>query len=141
MKRIIVSGYFNPLHDGHLDMIENARAMGDYVIVVVNNDVQQMLKKGKIILDENTRIRIIKALRVVDEAMLSVDTDPSVCQTLQLIRQKYPDDELVFGNGGDRDSERAIPETAVCQECNIELVFGIAKLVDSSSRINEALGR
>ena len=58
MKRVIVSGFFNPLHGGHIDLIEAARAMGDYLIVIVNNDIHQMVKKGKIILDENNRARL-----------------------------------------------------------------------------------
>ena len=57
MRVVIVSGYFNPLHGGHIDMIEAAAAMGDKLIVIVNNDKQQLLKKGKIILNESNRLR------------------------------------------------------------------------------------
>lgn len=144
MKRVIVSGYFNPLHGGHLDMIEAARQLGDYLIVVVNNDKQALLKKGKIILDEENRLRLIKALRDVDEGILSIDTEPPVIETLKKIRDMYPEDELVFANGGDRDGERAIPETDICHEKGIELVFGVGshEVVkrDSSTRINQATG-
>jgi cytidyltransferase-like protein len=142
VKRIIVSGYFNPLHGGHLDMIEAAREMGDHLIVVVNNDVQQMQKKGRIILDEQNRSRLIGALRHVDEVILSIDQDPPQIQTLHHIADKYPDDELVFANGGDRDSEKAIPEGDVARERNITLVFGVGGTDkrDSSTRINQALG-
>lgn len=144
MKRVIVSGYFNPLHSGHLDMIEAAKSLGDYLIVIVNNDKQQMLKKGKIILDEMNRTRLMNALRVVDEVMLSIDEDPSQIKSLREIALKYPDDELVFANGGDRDGERAIPETDVCKELDIELVFGVGsdEVVkrDSSTRINQETG-
>jgi glycerol-3-phosphate cytidylyltransferase/D-beta-D-heptose 7-phosphate kinase/D-beta-D-heptose 1-phosphate adenosyltransferase len=141
MKIIIVSGYFNPLHGGHLDMIEAAKRMGDKLIAIVNNDVQQMQKKGKIILDENNRTRLVGALRDVDEVILSIDKDPTQIETLQLVANKYPDDELVFANGGDRDSTKAIPETEVCEKNNIEMVFGagVGK-PDSSTRINQALG-
>ena len=66
MKIVIVSGYFNPLHGGHLDMIESAAEMGDRLLVIVNNDKQQLLKKGKIILDERNRLRLMRALRQVD---------------------------------------------------------------------------
>ena len=119
MKRVIVSGFFNPLHGGHLDMIEAAAKLGDSLIVVVNNDQQQLLKKGKIILDEENRIRLIRALRDVDEAILAVDQEPPVIQTLEKIALQYPDDELVFANGGDRDSEKAIPEGDVCRKYDI----------------------
>ncbi|HMR01280.1 MAG TPA: adenylyltransferase/cytidyltransferase family protein, partial [Candidatus Gracilibacteria bacterium] len=65
MKIVIVSGFFNPLHGGHLDMIEAAAKMGDKLIVIVNNDVQQVMKKDKVILSEENRIRLIRALRDV----------------------------------------------------------------------------
>jgi glycerol-3-phosphate cytidylyltransferase/D-beta-D-heptose 7-phosphate kinase/D-beta-D-heptose 1-phosphate adenosyltransferase len=142
MKRIIVSGYFNPLHGGHLDMIDTAATMGDNLIAVVNNDVQQIQKKGKIILDQDNRMRLLKALRDVDEVILSVDQDPTQIKTLEMIAKKYPDDELVFANDGDRDSEQAIPEGDICRQYNIEMVFNISGKgkVDSSTRINQALG-
>lgn len=144
MKRIIVSGYFNPLHGGHLDMIEAAKALGDYLIVVVNNDVQQLQKKGKIILDQDNRARLMGALKHVDEVLISIDQDPTQIQTLHHLADKYPDDELVFANGGDRDSDKAIPETETAHERNIALVFGVGSDAvikrDSSTRINQALG-
>lgn len=142
MKIVIVSGFFNPLHGGHLDMIEAAAQMGDKLIVVVNNDEQQILKKDKVILSEENRARLIGALRCVDEVMIAIDTDPPVIKTLEKIAQKYPNDELVFANGGDRDSEKAIPEGDVCRKYNIEMVFGVGgtEKADSSTRINQALG-
>lgn len=146
MKVVIVSGYFNPLHGGHLDMIEAARELGDKLIVVVNNDKQQVLKKGKVILDEENRLRLIGALRAVDEAVLSIDEEPPVINTLEMIAQRYPDDELIFANGGDRDSDKVIPETDICNQYGIKTVFGIGTDVrglvkpDSSTRINQALG-
>jgi glycerol-3-phosphate cytidylyltransferase/D-beta-D-heptose 7-phosphate kinase/D-beta-D-heptose 1-phosphate adenosyltransferase len=146
MIRVIVSGYFNPLHGGHLDMIEAAQELGDELIVVVNNDKQQILKKGKIILDEENRSRLMRALRGVDEVILSIDEDPTQIRTLEMIAKKYAQDELVFANGGDRDSERVIPETEVCNRFGIKTVFGVGTHVrglvkpDSSTRINQELG-
>lgn len=142
MKVVIVSGYFNPLHGGHLDMIEAAAKMGDRLIVVVNNDEQQVVKKGKIILQETNRARLMRALRVVDEVVISIDKDQTQIETLGFIASQYPDDELVFANGGDRDSEKAIPEAEVCHANGIELVFGVGgeNKADSSTRINQALG-
>ena len=146
VKRVIVSGFFNPLHGGHLDMIEAAAKLGDSLIVVVNNDQQQLLKKGKIILDEENRIRLIRALRDVDEAILAVDQEPPVIQTLEKIALQYPDDELVFANGGDRDSEKAIPEGDVCRKYDIEMLFNVGFDIrgfvkpDSSTRINQETG-
>lgn len=142
MKIIIESGFFNPLHGGHLDMIEAGAKMGDKLIVIVNNDEQQVIKKGKVILTELNRARLIGALRDVDEVFISIDTDPTVIKSLEAIAQKYPDDELVFANGGDRDSEKAIPEGEVCHKYNIEMVFGVGGMdkADSSTRINQAMG-
>jgi cytidyltransferase-like protein len=141
MKRVIVSGFFNPLHGGHLDMIEASAEMGDYLIVIVNNDHQAVLKKGKVILDEDNRMRLMKSLRVVDEVILSVDEDPTQIKTLQVVAEKYFEDELIFANGGDRDSKKTIPETEVCEKYGMEMRFdaGVGK-PDSSTRINQALG-
>ena len=142
MKVVIVSGFFNPLHGGHLDMIEAAARMGDKLIVVVNNDIQQVIKKDKIILNEQNRARLIGALRVVDEVVISVDEEPPVIRTLRMLAEQNPNDELIFANGGDRDSEKAVPETDVCREYGIEMVFGVGgdNKADSSTRINQALG-
>jgi cytidyltransferase-like protein len=146
VKIVIVSGYFNPLHGGHLDMLDATKAMGDKLVVIVNNDQQQLLKKGKIILDEENRIRLVSSLRVVDEVLLSVDSDPGQSMSLRLIRSKYPDDELIFANGGDRSSTQSLPmnEAEACRECGIQTIFGVgSELVekrDSSTRINQATG-
>ena len=72
-RAAIVSGYFNPLHIGHLDMMEAARGLADALVVIVNNDAQQVLKKGKVITSEADRLRIVEALRVADAAMVAVD--------------------------------------------------------------------
>jgi glycerol-3-phosphate cytidylyltransferase/D-beta-D-heptose 7-phosphate kinase/D-beta-D-heptose 1-phosphate adenosyltransferase len=142
MKIVIVSGFFNPLHGGHLDMIEAAARLGDQLIVIVNNDVQQVIKKGKVILDQRNRARLLGALRDVDEVMIAVDDDPTVIESLRAVAQKYPDDELVFANGGDRDSEKVTPETEICHEYAITMLFGVGgtEKADSSTRINQALG-
>ena len=123
-------------------MIEAGAALGDKLVVIVNNDVQQIQKKGKVILDEVNRMRLIGALRDVDEVVLSIDQDPTQIKTLEMVALKYPDDELVFANGGDRDSEKVIPEGDVCRQYNIEMMFGIGGVekADSSTRINQALG-
>jgi glycerol-3-phosphate cytidylyltransferase/D-beta-D-heptose 7-phosphate kinase/D-beta-D-heptose 1-phosphate adenosyltransferase len=123
-------------------MIEAAAKLGDKLIVIVNNDVQQVMKKDKVILNEQNRARLLGALRAVDEVVVAIDEDPTVVRTLQYIAEKYPNDELTFSNGGDRDSEKAIPEAEVCHTYNIELLFGVGGVekADSSTRINQALG-
>ena len=147
MKVVIVSGYFNPLHGGHLDMIEAAKELGDHLIVVINNDKAQLIKKGKVILDEGNRMRLVRSLKPVDEVLLSIDEDLGQALTLRMIRELYPNDELIFANGGDRDpSKHGLPETETqaCVECNIKTVFGVGshevEKRDSSSRINKATG-
>lgn len=146
MKVVIVSGFFNPLHGGHLDMIEAASKLGDRLVVIVNNDKQQLLKKGKIILDEDNRTRLLRALRDVDEVVLSIDEEPPVIKTLEFLAKQYHGEELVFANGGDRDSDKVIPESDVCKKYGIELKFGVGTDIrglvkpDSSTRINQELG-
>ena len=142
MRIAIVSGFFNPLHGGHLDMIEAAAALGDRLIVIVNNDLQQMLKKDQVILDEDNRARLLGALRFVDEVRIAEDTDPTVVQSLKRIRDDHPDDELIFANGGDRDSDLVTPEAEICETTNITMAYGVGgtSKADSSTRINQALG-
>ena len=144
-RAAIVSGYFNPLHIGHLDMMEAARALADALVVIVNNDAQQVLKKGKVITTETDRLRIVNALRVADSALVAVDEDGSVAASLEAIHAAYPGIDLVFCNGGDRSPDGdAVPsaEVAVGERLGIELIWGVGgqAKADSSSRINEALG-
>jgi cytidyltransferase-like protein len=138
---VITSGYFNPLHAGHVSFFDAAAALGDRLIVIVNNDVQQVRKKGRIIQTCEDRILVVSRLRMVDSVSASVDLDDSVRESLRQIRASCPD-RLVFANGGDRSDLSACTELSVCRELDIECVSavgGTAKL-DSSSRINRALG-
>lgn len=139
---IIVSGYFSPLHVGHLDMIEDAAARGDELIVIVNNNAQQVMKKGKVIIDELDRLRIVNALKIVDHAMIAVDEDRTVCASLEAIAQQYSGYQLTFANGGDRSTGKVVPEAAVCEKYGIAMVFDMGgnEKADSSSRINLLLG-
>lgn len=144
-RAAIVSGYFNPLHIGHLQMMEEAHEIGDgFLVVIVNSDAQQKMKKGKVIFDEVSRLRIVKALRVVDDAFIAVDVDGSVTESLRKVRQAYPDSDLVFCNGGDRREPDAVPsaESHVCAELGIEMAFGVGgeDKADSSTRVLHALG-
>jgi len=135
---VIVSGYFGPLHVGHLDMIEAGADAGDELMVIVNNNAQQIRKKGKVIMDEADRLRIVRALRAVDHAMIAVDEDGTVCASLDTIADQFVAYQLVFGNGGDdRRNNDEVPETEVCTRRNIEMVFGMGGLdkADSSTRL------
>lgn len=139
---VIVSGYFSPLHIGHLDMIEAGASLGDKLIVIVNNNEQQVAKKGKVIIDEKDRLRLIRALKVVDEAMIAVDEDRTVCASIRAIAEGHQGHQIIFANGGDRASGQVVPESAVCEEFGIEMIFDLGgnEKADSSTRINMALG-
>ena len=138
-----MSGYFGPLHHGHLDLFEAARARSGHLIVIVNNDSQQVLKKGRVIQSDVSRARLVSALRVVDAAYVAVDDGQGIGDTLDLIRGDYPTTDLEFCNGGDRSDVSSLPpeEIAAAQRNRITLQYGIggADKADSSTRILAAL--
>lgn len=131
LKTVIVSGYFNPLHNGHLDLLENASMLGDRLVVIVNSDYQVGLKGSCPMLNEKTRLRIIRALHVVDLAVIASDTDETVVHTLRNLK-KVLDGEIIFANGGDRATPNETEEK-VCRELGIEMVFGLGIKEESSS--------
>jgi len=135
----IVSGYFNPLHHGHLDLLEAARERSGHLIVVVNNDKQQLLKKGRVIQTEDVRARIVGALRVVDKVYVAVEDGPGIDATFDLIRADYPGTDLEFCNGGDRRDLQSLPveESEAAARNDIRMAYGIGGTdkADSSSRI------
>jgi len=133
MKVVIVSGYFDPLHVGHLEMICLAKKLGDELVVIVNNDKQAKIKKGKSFMKEGDRLEIIKSIKYVDLAVLSLDNNKTVCRSLEHIRDYYPDCEIIFANGGDANNED-IPEAKTAKKCDIRLVDGLGKKIRSSSK-------
>ncbi len=128
MKKVAVSGYFDPIHVGHLEYLRLAKELGDYLVVIVNNDYQCELKKGKSFMAEEDRVKIVKALGIVDEVFLAIDKDRSVCASLERLR---PD---IFANGGDR-SVGEIPESKVMKKYNIKMVDGLGDKIRSSSSL------
>jgi len=126
MKKIAVSGYFDPIHVGHIEYINNAKKLGDWLVVIVNNNNQCALKKGKYFMDERDRVLIVKNIKAVDEVFLSIDEDKTVCKSLKKVN---PD---VFANGGDRKNYE-IPESKVCKENNIQIIDGLGDKIRSSS--------
>lgn len=132
-KAIIVSGYFNPLHKGHLDLFEKAKEIGDLLIVIVNNDNQRKIKGSKFFQDEEERIRIIRSLSIVDMAWISIDKDSTQNATLKVMVDKfYGSVKLAFANGGDQNNE-TIPEADICKQFDIELIDGLGDKIQSSS--------
>lgn len=128
-KVVAVSGYFNPLHVGHLEMIEMASKIGDELVVIVNNDRQVKLKGSVPFMAEADRLKIISALKYVDHAFLAIDKDKTVCLSLAKLK---PD---VFANGGDRKSLNDVPEYPICQELGIEMVDGLGEKIRASSKM------
>ena len=126
MKIVATSGYFDPLHVGHLECLELASELGDKLVVIVNSDYQAKLKKGKAFMNENDRMKIVAALKCVDEVFLSIDKDKTVCASLEKIK---PD---IFANGGDRKNYE-IPESGICKKYDIKIIDGLGEKIRSSS--------
>lgn len=132
-KATIVSGYFNPLHVGHLELFEIAKGIGDMLIVIVNSDLQRFLKGSKEFQNQEERLTIIKAIKFVDWAMVSIDTDKTQIESLKEIHNIYKDThELTFANGGDQNND-TIPESDICNELGIKLIDGLGDKIQSSS--------
>ncbi len=132
---VAVSGYFNPLHVGHLDMIREAKALGERLVVIINSDAQVAIKGSVPFMPEAERAEIVSAIQGVDEVVISFDTDRTVCKTLSYINPH------IFANGGDRASINDIPETEVCIQQGIEMAFNVGskgKIQSSSWLIQKA---
>ena len=125
---VCVSGYFDPLHVGHIEYFKFSKKIGSKLLVIVNNDEQAVLKKGKYFMPLEERIKIIKELRCVDYVVPSIDVDRTVCKTIEVLnpRPKY------FCNGGDQNNN-TIPEREVCEKLGIELRDGFGEKIQSSS--------
>lgn len=123
-----VSGYFDPIHIGHIEYFKNAKGCADKLMVIVNNDEQAILKKGRAFMPADERIKIIQELRCVDYVFKSVDTDRTVCKSLSAAEPR----PTYFCNGGDQNNN-SIPETKICDELGIELVDGLGDKIQSSS--------
>ena len=136
-KAVIVSGYFNPLHKGHLEYFNNAKVLTDELFVIVNNDYQRELKGSKPFQDEEERLLIVSNIKAVDKAILSIDQDRTVCETIRLLANEYGADyDLAFANGGDQNNE-TIPEILVCKELGVALIDGLGDKIQSSSWLLE----
>ena len=132
-KAIIVSGYFNPIHKGHLEYFNNAKALCDELFVIVNNDHQRELKGSKEFQKEDERMIIVSNIKAVDKAILSIDEDRTVCKTIRMIAKEFGSEfELAFANGGDQNNN-TIPERPICEEVGITLIDELGDKIQSSS--------
>ena len=123
-KKVCVSGYFGPLHVGHLEMITKSKKLGDYLIAIVNSDKQAKIKGSVPFMSQVDRLKIVASLSDFDEVFLSIDSDATVCKSLAKIK---PD---IFANGGDHKSLGDVPEYDVCQKFGITMVDGLGKKLE-----------
>jgi cytidyltransferase-like protein len=134
----IISGYFNPIHIGHIELIERSREVVDVLYVIVNSDFQRELKGSKEFMSEGERLRIVSSIKGVTGCFLSIDRDRSVCSSIRMVHKdvssyySWYDLEFKFINGGDRGNGE-IPEVVVCGELGIEILDGFGDKVQSSS--------
>jgi D-beta-D-heptose 7-phosphate kinase/D-beta-D-heptose 1-phosphate adenosyltransferase len=132
-KVIIVSGYFNPIHKGHLEYFNNAKSLADELFVIVNSDYQRELKGSKEFQSEEERMMIVSNIKAVDKVILSIDKDRSVCSTIRKIFEDHKEDyELTFANGGDQNNQTS-PEMIICEELGIRAIDGLGDKIQSSS--------
>lgn len=125
MKTIAISGYFIWIHIGHTEYFREAAKYGR-VVCIVNNDEQQKLKYGRIIVPLDERMEVLRGNKYISEVIPSIDRDRTVCKSLEKLKPNY------FGKGGDR-SYSNIPETTICEELGIQMIFGLGNKIQSSS--------
>ena len=127
-KIVVASGYFDPLHIGHIEYLKLAKKLGDKLIVIINNDEQAKIKKGRHFMSEKERAEIVKSLKPVDEIFISIDKDKTVCKSLEFLKPN------IFAKGGDRHAGE-IPEAKICKELEIKIIDGFGKKIQSSSSL------
>ncbi len=134
----IVSGGYDPIHEGHIENIIESRENSDGVIVLLNSDEWLVRKKGKNFHHRDTRKTILENIKGVIEAVDFDDNDNSACAGLRLVRKKYPrPHKLVFAKGGDRTADN-IPEIAVCQELDIEIKYNVGTKISGRQKPNSS---
>lgn len=132
MKVVICSGYFDPLHVGHIDYLNKARELTeDILVVIVNNDIQALNKNGKYMFNELDRLTILNNLAVVDEVFISIDKDETVNLSLTKLRELFSSDELIFAKGGDRNIHN-IPELDTCNKLHIVIIDNLGYKIRNS---------
>ena len=132
MKISVVSGGFDPIHSGHISYLKSAKKIGDYLIVALNSDKWLINKKKKVFMPLQERKSILMNISFVDEVITFKDDKEGSCiSALEKIKEKYPDDEIIFCNGGDRSKDN-VPEMIV-DDINFEFGVGGDEKLNSSS--------
>jgi cytidyltransferase-like protein len=132
---VIASGYFNPVHKGHIDYLTQSKQLGDKLFVIVNNDTQRQMKGSKEFMNEEERKLVIETLKPVDWAVVAIDTqNRQVDKSIEMIHMLYKDEfeNFIFTNGGDQ-TEQTIAEDVICKNLGIKMVFGLGDKIQSSS--------
>jgi len=129
---VIASGYFNPLHKGHIEYLKRSKELGDALMVIINNDMQVKLKGSKVFQDELERKGIIDELKCVNYSLISIDEDRSVKRSIEFIHKFIRADKYLFTNGGDQFGN-TILEKDICNELGIGLIDGLGEKIQSSS--------
>jgi len=139
---VITSGYYNPLHSGHCEYLMLAARLGDYHVAIINNDNQVTLKGSQPFQDEKERSFIVSSLKSVDETFISIDSDSSVCRSIEAVVQLFLNQgytgPFIFAKGGDRTAEN-IPEMGILNKYNIKLVSGLGAKIQSSSSLKKRI--
>jgi len=143
VRVVVISGFFNPIHCGHIDYIRAAASIGDKLIVIVNNDKQVRLKGTVPFMGEEDRLKIVSNIKGVNSAVIAIDEDGTVCESVRVEYYKHHTDyfftSMVFANGGDR-KEGGIPEDILKDELGIGMIYNVGgeKTESSSSLISRA---
>ena len=138
---VVVSGGFDPIHIGHLRMIQEAQKLASKVIVIVNTDRFLLEKKGYVFMCIEERLEIIKAISGVYKVVESIDEDMTVCKTLESLAEE--ESIMCFANGGDREIISDIAEAEICKKLDIELEFNVGggKIQSSSSLVSNEVNK
>lgn len=131
---VLTSGYFDPIHVGHIDYLRLSKELGDRLVVIVNTDKQAFLKKGYSFMSQDDRMKIVGSIRYVDEVVLSIDEEECVIKTIKQLYERFKGNRIIFAKGGDRFSHE-IPESKVCNDYNIKMVDGLGAKIRSSSEM------
>jgi len=125
-KTILISGGFDPLHAGHINMIQAAAQLGE-VVVALNSDAWLIDKKGYVFMPYEERTQLLQHIKGVSRVSAVDDSDSTVCEALKRLK---PD---MFGNGGDRTLQNT-PEVELCEDLNIATIWKLGGKKIQSSR-------
>ena len=133
---VICSGYFNPIHKGHLEYLKRSKELGDFLYVIVNNDYQREMKGSRPFMEEKERKLIIESIKFVDKAMIAIDEEKTVNRSIKWIMMSIGKEfnRYIFANGGDQN-RNTVGETQLCEELGIELADGLGDKIQSSSSL------